>query len=104
MRPGTIRLDRLSRLYAQLGLQPIDVLLRDREIRFGPVEVEDFPQQRQRSAIDWLQGERELDATLEESEAMSLREVARMLGVRVNLLQERLPGISKNCVNAHGDE
>ena len=89
-RSGTIRLDSLLQLCGRLGLWPVDLLLRSRGIRFGPVEVEDFPRRR-RSAIDWLQVERELDALFEGSEAMSLLDAARMLGVRANSLWKRLP-------------
>ena len=91
IRSGTIRLDSLLQLCARLGFRLVDLLLRDRGIRFGPIEVEDFPRPRRRSAIDWLQVERELDAILGRTEAMSLRDAARMVGVRVNSLRKRLP-------------
>ena len=91
IRSGTIRLDSLLRLGARLGLQPVDLLLRDRNLRFGPMEVDVSPCQRRRSGIDWLRVERELDAMLAGTDAISLRDAARRLGVRVNSLRKRLP-------------
>ena len=43
IRTGTIRIDSLLRLCMRLGLQPVDLLLRNREVRFGPLEVREFP-------------------------------------------------------------
>ena len=88
---GTIRLDSLLRLSARLGLQPVDLLLREREIRMGTQQVDALPRQRRRSAVDWHRVERELDAMLDGTEAVSLRDAARRLGVRVNSLRKRLP-------------
>ncbi len=75
-----------SGTYGKLTLE-----IRNLVCRFGPIEVEDFPRQRRRSVINWLQVEWDLDAMLEGTEAMSLHDAARMLGVRVNSLRIRLP-------------
>ena len=88
---GTIRLDSLLRLSARLGLQPVDLLLRERKIRMGTQQVDALPRQRRRSAVDWHRVERQLDAMLDGTEAVSLRDAARRLGVRVNSLRKRLP-------------
>ena len=92
----TIRPDSLLQLCARLGFQPDNLLLRDRDIRFAALAVEDFPRQRRRSTIDWLRVERQLDAMLEGTEAVSLRDAARIFGVRVNSLQKRLPAKVEN--------
>ena len=54
-----------------------------------PVEVDVFPWQRRRSAIDWLRVERELDAMFTGTDAISLHDAARKLGLRVNSLRKR---------------
>ena len=74
----------------QIGLQSLDLLLQDREIQFGPIEVGAFPQPRRRVAFDWLHDERELGSILNGREAIGLCDAARMLGGRINSLRVRL--------------
>ena len=69
---GVIRIDSLLLLCMRLGLRPAGLLLGDGPPRFGPVEVDSFPERRRRSNVNWARVDEDFKAIIQGSPHRSL--------------------------------